>query len=204
MSNSIAFSCDFNKYKCALFLCDMQEKFRQSILNFNGITDICKRLLTVATVLDIPLIVTEQYPKGLGSTINELDITNAKLKIEKTCFSMMVDDVHNYLKKNEDIKIILLCGIESHVCILQTTLDLIRAGYCVMVISDGVSSRNETERHYAFEIMRQAGAIITTSEICLFQLIRDKNHSHFKTIQNLIKNVSSTSTNIPSLPMNKL
>ena len=136
--------------------------------------------------MDIPLIVTEQYPKALGSTCLELDISKAKLLVAKTKFSMFVPEVQNYLKQSK-IKSAVLFGIESHICVLQSCLDLLENGYQVYIIRDGISSCNQQEIPISVELMRKAGAIITTSESLMFQLVGDASHPKFKEISGLVK-----------------
>lgn len=126
----------------------------------------------------MPVIVTEQYPKALGKTVPELDITNAH-KWEKMTFSMISPDVLAVLEKNKT-KSVLLVGIEAHVCVLQTALDLIENNYEVHVIADGVSSQRPSDRFSALERMRQSGAFVTTSESAVFQLMTSANHPAFK------------------------
>ncbi|CAF0709452.1 unnamed protein product [Brachionus calyciflorus] len=169
----------------AFFLCDMQEKFRPAILYFNEIAEIAQRLVTATNLLNIPLVVTEQYPKGLGPTISSLNIDHAALKQEKTRFSMFSLEVENLLVQNS-IKKVVLFGVEAHVCVLQTAIDLLNNGYGVHVVADASSSRSLTDKLYAFDRLRQAGCIVTTHESVLMQLVNDKNHEKFKEIQKLI------------------
>lgn len=137
-------------------------------------------------ILDIPVIVTEQYPKGLGSTVPEIDVSNAKV-FPKTKFSMVIPELEDILKGHPDRKSVILVGIEAQVCIQQTTLDLLEKGYDVHVLADGVSSRTQVDRLFAIERLRGCGAFITTSEAALFELMGDSKHPKFKEIQNLVK-----------------
>ncbi|XP_030829138.1 isochorismatase domain-containing protein 1 [Strongylocentrotus purpuratus] len=172
----------------ALFVCDMQERFKPAIKYFDDIAVVAKRLIEGANILAIPVIVTEQYPKGLGHTVEELDISKAIGVYPKTKFSMVVPEVEAQLTQNlTNVKSIILLGIEAHVCIQQTTLDLLARGYEVHVVADAVSSRSMMDRQFAYERLRQFGAIITTSESVLFQLLGDKDHPKFKQIQGLVK-----------------
>ncbi|XP_077993695.1 isochorismatase domain-containing protein 1-like [Glandiceps talaboti] len=171
----------------ALFVCDIQEKFRPHIKHFADILSVSQRLVQAANILNIPVIVTEQYPKGLGSTVEELDITNAKGPFPKTKFSMLIPEVEEAMKEIPNLKAVLLCGIEAHVCVQQTTLDLLAKGIDVHVVADACSSRSQMDRLFAYERLRQAGAVVTTSEATLLQLVGDKNHDKFKQIQGLIK-----------------
>ncbi|XP_072019952.1 LOW QUALITY PROTEIN: isochorismatase domain-containing protein 1-like [Amphiura filiformis] len=179
--------------KTAFFLCDMQERFRPAIKYFSDIVEVSKRLIETAKILSIPLIVTEQYPKGLGSTISLVDITQAKGPFPKTKFSMVIPEVEKELELLPNVKSIVLFGIETHVCIQQTALDLLAKGYDVHIIADGCSSRSMMDRMFAYERLRQAGAIVTTSESTMFQLVGDKDHPEFKKVQALVKTSAPTS-----------
>merc|ERR1712055_229555 len=111
-----------------------------------GIVENSRRLVACSKILDIPLIVSEQYPKGLGTTVSELDIGNAALKYEKTQFTMWLPEVKEFMKNGDviqnQINTVVLFGIETHVCVQQTALDLISDGYEVIVIADATSSRS--------------------------------------------------------------
>jgi len=172
---------------CAVFCCDMQERFRSAIKYFSEISEVGKRLLEASKILDVPLIVTEQYPKGLLKTIAELDISHAKLVVEKTRFSMLEKEIEDFLCNHPNITSVILFGVEAHVCIQQTTLDLLSRGLQVFIIADATSSRSLTDRHMAFKRLGASGATVTTYESVLFQMIRDKTHPKFKEVQNLIK-----------------
>lgn len=174
--------------KCALFLCDMQEKFRPAIKYFDEILKIAKRLVDTSKLLELPLIVTEQYPKGLGKTVAELDVSHGTV-FEKTKFSMVLPEVEEKMNLLCDggVKQVILFGIEAHVCIQQTAIDLLTRGIEVFIVADATSSRFQSDRMLAFERLRQAGAVITTCESVMFQLIGDKNHPKFKEVQALVK-----------------
>ncbi|CAL1540894.1 unnamed protein product [Lymnaea stagnalis] len=176
----------------ALFICDMQEKFRPTIQYFPQILTVAERLLKGAQTLDMPVIVTEQYPKGLGHTVPELDVSQHKV-VSKTSFSMIVPGVEAELQKLNDVKSIILCGIEAHACVQQTVFDLVEKNYDVHVIVDACSSRNLADRMFAFERMKSAGAHLTTSESILLGLVRDAAHPKFKQIQQIIMEPSPES-----------
>ncbi|ORX91193.1 Isochorismatase hydrolase, partial [Basidiobolus meristosporus CBS 931.73] len=143
--------------------------------------------VTAAEQLDIPVVVTEQNPKALGNTVSELDISRARCNLEKNKFSMFLPEVKELLEKELKTKSVVLFGIESHVCVLQTCLELLEHDYDVHVLADGVSSMNYPEIDIALARMRQAGASITTSESILFQLLGDAKHEKFKGISKLTK-----------------
>ncbi|KAL6730105.1 hypothetical protein Aduo_001101 [Ancylostoma duodenale] len=165
-----------------LFVCDLQEKFSKTIQFFPEIVKTSKRMVDAAKILDIPIFVTEQYPKGLGHTVAELGLGDIK-KYEKTRFSMCVPDLVPAIKDSNNI---ILVGIEAHACVLQTTLDLLEKGKNVHVVVDAVSSRTLPDRKYAFKQMDRAGAVLTTSECVLLGLLQDASHPKFKEVQKLI------------------
>lgn len=169
----------------ALFICDMQEKFRPTIKFYPQIINVAGRLLGSAQALDMPVIVTEQYPKGLGPTVSELDVSQHKI-FPKTCFSMIIPDVASELEKHGDIKSIVICGIEAHACVQQTVFDLIEKDYDVHVVVDACSSRSMVDRMYAFQRIKQVGAHLTTSESILLGLLKDAAHPKFKQVQKFI------------------
>ncbi|KAF9438783.1 Isochorismatase domain-containing protein 1 [Entomortierella beljakovae] len=173
-----------NPKTTAFFLCDIQEKFRNVIFQYPSVVATAQKMIAAHKILDIPLIVTEQYPKALGATAAELDLSQAKINIPKSKFSMVVPEVEKELK---DVKSVVIFGIESHVCVLQTALDLLEKNYDVHLLADGVSSSNSFEIEHAINRIRAAGGYITTSESILFQLVGDAKHEKFKAISNLIK-----------------
>lgn len=150
-----------------LFLCDIQEKFRPMIQYFDGIVECSRRIVDTARILEIPILATEQYPKGLGATVKELGLDQEPTvkPLEKMQFSMCTQEVLKQLKEQHpDVKNIILCGIEAHVCVQGTALQALEEGYDVHVVVDACSSRSMVDRMYAFERMKQAGAWLTTSE----------------------------------------
>ncbi|GAC77291.1 mitochondrial associated endoribonuclease MAR1 [Moesziomyces antarcticus T-34] len=176
--------------KTAFFLCDMQERFRTAIANFDLITNTSARMLKAASILDVPVFTTEQNPKvaPLSDLVKQLPELSSKAVHPKTKFSMDLPGITDaWLKSAGDIKHVVIFGIESHVCVLQTTLDLLERGIQVHVIKDGVSSCNVGEIDVALERMRDSGAKITTSESVLFQMLVDASHPKFKAISSLIK-----------------
>lgn len=145
-------------------------------------------LLTTSNVLSIPVIVTEQYPKGLGPT--ELTLKSHLADnvpiIEKTSFSSVAADGFLDAITLTKRKQIILTGMESHICIIQTALDLQRLGYQVFVVEDAVSSRSKTNQYNALQRMRQAGIIVTNVESILFEWLGDAKHPDFKALAQLI------------------
>ncbi len=150
-----------------------------------------QNLLTLAAgikVLEIPIVITEQYTKGLGFTILPLKMAFSEYSvIEKTAFSCCDEPRFADTLKEIGKKSVILCGIETHVCVLQTAIDLIQAGYQPIVIEDCVSSRKLSDKITAIERMRQEGAIISSLESILFELTRFSGTETFKAISKLVK-----------------
>ncbi|XP_040280313.1 isochorismatase domain-containing protein 2 [Bufo bufo] len=169
-----------------LFLCDMQEKFRNNVTFFNQIVSVAARVLQTAKILEIPVVVTEQYPKGLGLTVPELGADGIK-KYSKTCFSMLTPDVEKELQSIPERQSVILCGIETHACIMSTTLDLLNKGFNVHVVADACSSRSQVDRLVALSRMKQSGAFLTTGEGVILQLLQDAAHPKFREVQKIIK-----------------
>mmetsp|Transcript_26494 Transcript_26494/g.57810 ORF Transcript_26494/g.57810 Transcript_26494/m.57810 type:complete len:204 (+) Transcript_26494:116-727(+) len=173
----------------ALFVCDVQERFRPVIHHFPSVIDTARRMIRGANTLGLPVVITEQYPKALGNTCVELveALPPSHRVIQKTLFSMVTPEVEEELGKMPDVKQVLLLGIEAHVCVLQTTLDLLERGYEVHLLVDGVSSQRAHDRAVGLQRVAQAGAFLSTSEMVLFQLMRDAKHKEFKAISALVK-----------------
>ncbi|KAJ6627479.1 Isochorismatase-like protein [Mycena sp. CBHHK59/15] len=174
-------------------LCDLQSRFRPVIHGFEHVVATTNKVLKIATVLGCEVVVTTQKSKVLGpidSLVNleclgPLHVATC----DKTLFSMLTSEVETILKERPAVKSIVLMGIESHICILQTALALIAhpAKYTVYVLADAVSSANPAEIPLALAQMRVAGVIVTTSESFGFQLIRDASAPQFKAFSNIIK-----------------
>ena len=168
---------------------DMQERLLPAIHDFERVIQKCALLLNVAEELDLPLIVTEQYPKGLGPTIAELESKNASV-FEKLSFSGFRDEkIRAHFKTLEDsgIKHVIVCGVEAHVCVLQTALDLKHAGFGVFVAADACSSRSLAAADLAMSRMRQAGVQVVDCEMAVFELIGKAGTPEFKALSALIK-----------------
>lgn len=172
----------------ALFLCDMQEKFRPMISYFPQIIHNSNRVLNAVKIMDMPVFATEQYPKGLGPTVKEIEIEKYGIKpYSKTCFSMVLPELMSELNSTQpDTKSVILCGIETHACIQHTTMDLIEKGFEVHVAVDCCSSRSMTDRKFALERIRDMGAFLTTSECIILGLTADSAHPKFKGLQKLV------------------
>ena len=148
-----------------------------------------KILLEAAKVLDIPVTVTEQYPKGLGPTIGEIaePLGEGFSPIEKVVFSCAREPGFESALKEIDRGSVLLCGVETHVCVLQTAIDLINRGYNVYVPADAVISRRELDWEKGMELIEKAGATVGTTEAFLFQLLERAGTDEFKQISKLVR-----------------
>jgi len=176
----------------ALFLCDMQVKFKPNISNFDQVVSNSSRVLKAAKVMGVPVWATEQYPKGLGPTVPELGLEEAGVKaFPKTAFSMLaVPEIKAGVLEDPEIKSVVLCGIETHACIQHTTLELMEAGKDVHVVVDCCSGRSATDRKYALERLRDVGAFLTTTEGIILSFAPDAAHPNFKQIQKLVMHLS--------------
>jgi hypothetical protein len=166
---------------------DYQEKLMPVIERKEEMTGRSVRLLKGMKILHIPLIVTEQYPKGLGNTVSgikEAACTEALEKIEFSCAQNqnVMDRIKEYQKKN-----ILICGIEAHICVLQTVIDLQREGYQTVLAADCIGSRREEDKFFAIERAKAEGSVITTSEAILYELMKKAGTQEFREILKMIK-----------------
>lgn len=176
-----------NQDNCLLLIIDIQEKLAAA-MNRKTAAKSATNLAKAAELLDVPVIITEQYPKGLGQTLANIthSAKNAQY-FEKTAFSVMQEDDIAKAIKDSGKKQIIVCGMEAHICVHQSVEELINAGYEAYVVKDGVASRNKFEFKQGIACMQQNGAKITCSEIVLFELLKTSKHPNFKEIQALIK-----------------
>ena len=173
----------------ALAVIDMQESFRGPIQDFAELAARVARVAHAAQLLGVPLVVTEQYPKGLGRTANEIRavLPEGLEPIEKTAFSSCGASEFVSRLERAGARQVLLCGIEAHVCVNQTAHDLLARGYQVHVLADCVSSRTPQNKQVGLDKMMRSGALPSSTEMALFELMRDARHEQFKAIQKLIK-----------------
>lgn len=173
-----------DRNKTAALVIDYQEKLvpvmhkKKKLIQNSGI------LLAGLRVLEIPMVVTQQYTKGLGMTVGELtDVMGTTEYVDKISFS-----AYECVKKQiKGKKFIIICGIEAHICVLQTVIDLIAQGYVPVVVEDCVSSRKGNDRKVALQRMRDEGAIVTTYESVLFELLQVAGTEESKRVQRIIK-----------------
>jgi nicotinamidase-related amidase len=178
-----------SRESAALAVIDMQEAFRPVISDFGEVASRIAKAVEGARLLEVPVILTEQYPKGLKHTAQEIVASlPAELKaIEKSCFSSCGSDDFLSQLVGRDIKQVLICGIEAHICVLQTCLDLLERGFEVFVLVDCITSRKPENKQVALARLEQAGAIHSTLEMALFEMLRTADSPQFKAIQKLVK-----------------
>lgn len=175
------------KEQTALLVIDVQERLMPVIHEQEKIFANVNKLLRGAEILSLETIITEQYPKGLGNTCKEVEIGEGKTLIEKVCFSCMQSEPVTEQLKLTNKKSLIVCGVESHICVLKTTLDALKQSYEVHVVADAVSSRTAENKQIALDRMRQAGAFIVSTEMVLFMLLDKAGTDEFKAISKLIK-----------------
>jgi nicotinamidase-related amidase len=161
----------------------MEEEERARVIRSAAI------LIQAAGLLGVPLIATEQYPKGLGPTEEGVawHFPEELAVVEKSCFACTGEARFRDILRANQRRQVVLAGMETHVCVLQTALELRAEGYAVFVVEDGVCSRSGVNHRNALERMREAGVVITNTESVLFEWLRDARHEHFKHISALIK-----------------
>ena len=169
--------------RCALLVVDIQEKLLPPIFQKEQLVRNAKLLIRAAGVLKIPAIVSTQYAKGLGGTVPEVaSLLPETEAIDKNLFSCFGSDVFCTLLKRlpGSRNTLLLCGMESHICVTQTALAALREGYLVHVASDAVSSRTEWNWKIGLDRMRAAGAVISSTEMMIYELLRSSGSPAFK------------------------
>ena len=178
-----------NAEESLVLIIDIQERLLNAIFNKEIVAKKSAIIAKAADILGIPVIVTEQYPKGLGSTVVDIknNLNEGSLFFEKTAFSKLNDEeIYNKIKASQKRQIVIF-GIETHICVNQTITALIKEGYDVSVIKDACGSRTEAEYHAGLDRMKENGAHILTTEIALFEWLKGAKHPKFKEVQSLIK-----------------
>ncbi len=174
--------------RSVLVLIDVQGKLAQLMHGREALFDQLQRLVKGAKALPLPILWLEQYPQGLGPTLPELAQHLTELQpIAKTCFSAYGSEAFRSQLAATGRKQVLLAGIEAHVCVYQTALDLLEAGYEVQVVSDAVSSRTAANADLGRQRMRDAGAQLTSVEMALFELLRTAEAPAFREIARVVK-----------------
>jgi nicotinamidase-related amidase len=172
---------------CGLII-DIQDKLFPHIYKNEIIAGNTAILIRGLKILELPLILTQQYTPGLGETISLIrDLMPGLAHVEKNSFSCCDEPAFKNSLKQLNKRFVIITGMEAHVCVLQTVLDLLADSYIPVVVENCISSRNNRDKKTAIERMRQEGAIITTYESILFELTRFAGTSQFKEISRLVK-----------------
>lgn len=171
-----------------LLVIDIQEKLAPALLDSEKVISTSINLVKAAQVLGLPTLVTEQYPDGLGQTVKVVrDVLPDQKAYHKMTFSCVQDLETKNRIEQIGRKQVVVCGMEAHVCVLQSVFDLLEAGYEVFVVSDAVSSRSQDNKKLGLERMRQAGAQIVVTEMVLFEWLGQAGTPEFKKLLPLIK-----------------
>jgi nicotinamidase-related amidase len=170
-----------SRQRTTLIVVDVQDGFR-SYASFESVAAACAKLLSAARILGVPALVSEQYPKGLGHTAVELGLRDEPV-IEKVVFSAAKADGFRLAGRDQAI----VCGIETHVCVSQTVHDLLTRGVEVHVPAEAVGSRHQLDYDRGLERLERAGAVVSTVETVLFELLGRADVPEFKEVQALVK-----------------
>ncbi len=174
--------------ECSLVVVDIQGKLAQIMYEKELLFKNIQILIKASTILNIPVLLCQQVPESLGPTVPEIaELLKNVEPVNKSSFSCCDDESFNNKLNKLEVKQVILCGIETHVCIYQTAVDLVRKGFYVNVISDAVSSRTFDNKKIALERIAAEGAKISSTEMALFELLKTAKHPHFKEIARLIK-----------------
>ena len=178
-----------NIESAALIVIDVQEKLAPAMSDFEACANRIELLLDGARELGLDTIVTEQYPKGLGATLPRFasKLPPDQLYLPKTGFSVFADPGFRTLLSQKRRWTLIFCGIESHVCVLQSVLDALERGFEVILAADAVTSRKAADRELALAAARSAGALVLSAEALLFMLLGDAKHPAFKAVSKLVR-----------------
>ena len=178
-----------NTENALLLIIDIQERLIAAQYSKDMITKNAAILAEAATILGVPVVASEQYPKGLGNTIPEIKekLDESAKFFEKTAFSCVKQEGFLDLIKSCNRKQIIICGMESHICVHQTVTDLLNEGFEVHVVSDAISSRREFECKIGMDRMVADGSVLTCVETVVFEFLKSAKHPDFKAVQGLIK-----------------
>lgn len=182
--------------QAALLIVDIQEKLLAAMSDRELVEANATRLALAAKELDIPIFATEQYPHGLGSTVRPLadllPTRPAKMTFSACAIPELIEALHG-----RGLRQVTLAGIESHICVLQTAMDLMEMGFSVVIPADAVTSRFPTDRELAIRRLERAGAIVTSTEAILFEWVGTADSAHFQAIRRLVKDFDPNSPRVP-------
>lgn len=170
-----------------MIVIDIQDRLIKAMSKGDRVLKNTNILLESLRAMDIPVIVTEQYPKGLGHTVEDISNIHKDLEVfDKNSFTGCIEGVNKRLEELGRKKVIIV-GMEAHVCVLQTCRDLLSQGYDVHIVRDGVTSRTEENYENALGMMQDMGAVISNTETILFDLLKKAGSDEFKLVSKLIK-----------------
>jgi nicotinamidase-related amidase len=171
-----------------LVIVDIQERLARVMEERDVVVNNCLHLIELARLRSMPVVVTEQYPKGLGPTLPEIaDALGDTDPVEKITFSCCGEAGFLEKVRSTERRKIILTGMETHVCVLQTALDLMKDGYIVDLVEDAVTSRRRENKETALRFLRDAGCVVTCTETVLFQILERAGTDEFKSIARRIK-----------------
>lgn len=168
---------------------DIQAKLLPAMNDPELVLNRAQMLVKGMNELNVPVLVTEQYPQGLGNTVpemSELFTENTKIFAKKS-FSCFGEEAFAQAVDIQKTPVMVICGIESHVCVAQTALDALNRGFKVFVASDAVNSRKQSDVDTALNMLRSAGCTVASAEAILFMLLRSAEHASFKTISKMVR-----------------
>ena len=188
MSNDLGkFKLDAEK--AMLVVIDIQERLVPAMPQdiYLSLRDTVAMLVDVAGLLGIPVVTTEQYPKGIGHTVSELASACSEGVIEKVSFGCCGEPTFLEALKKTGRNQVIVTGMEAHVCVYQTVLGLLEDGYYVHLVRDAICSRNKTDYLAGVDNSGQAGAVVTTAETVMFQMLQKSTHEQFRAVSKLVK-----------------
>jgi len=176
------------KAGCVLVVVDIQEKLLPAIHDFASVLDRSVKMVTAAKALEVPMLVTQQYTKGLGPTHSAITgLLPEFAYLEKTTFNCFGAPGFVEALDKLDAKTLVLIGIETHICVCQTALEALRRGYDVHVVADAIGSRTMANRAIGLDRIRQAGGVITATELTIYEWVERADSAEFKLILPLLK-----------------
>ena len=178
-----------SKEGSVLIIFEMQERLLPAVHEHKEVLKNVRNMVRSARILGIPIILTEQYPKGLGPTVPELmEVLGEDVEpVEKLSFSAFGSDEFRSRLKDLDAKTLMLCGLETHICINQTAHDALQEGYRVHVLKDATSSRTKKNKKAGLKKMQHSGVVITTTEMALYELMEVAKTDEFNDILKVLK-----------------
>lgn len=180
-------SYDFDR--TALLVIDIQEKLMPEINQNQKVINNSQALLKVFNLYGIKTIATEQYPKGLGRSVEDiLDLLDEDKIFAKTIFNAYIDEVKSYLEENK-IKNVIITGVEAHICVYQTVRSLLKDDYKVFIVTDAISAYDQEKSKEAIKSMKDMGAVGLVTEMLIYDIVGDSKSEHFKEVAGIVKDL---------------